>query len=126
VSSSSSLDVALKSAMNIDGAIAVALVDYTSGMTLGTLGGGPDFDVTVAAAGNTDVVRAKLRTIEMLGLPDRVEDILITLDNQYHLIRPLASGTGRGLFLYLALAKARANLALARHQLRAIETGLEL
>src|SRR6185369_10202070 len=42
------LDVALKSAMNIDGAIAVALVDYTSGMTLGALGGGPDFDVTVA------------------------------------------------------------------------------
>ncbi|MER7006961.1 hypothetical protein ABT297_28530 [Dactylosporangium sp. NPDC000555] len=123
---SSNLDVALKSAMNIDGAIAVALVDYTSGMTLGTLGGRPDFDITVAAAGNTDVVRAKLRTIEMLGLPDRVEDILITLDSQYHLIRPLSTANGRGLFLYLALAKARANLALARHQLRGIEEGLQL
>ena len=122
----SNLDVALKSAMNIDGAIAVALVDYTSGMTLGTLGGGPDFDITVAAAGNTDVVRAKLRTIEMLGLPDRVEDILITLDNQYHLIRPLSSANGRGLFLYVALVKARANLALARHQLRGIEEGMQL
>jgi hypothetical protein len=123
---SSSLDVALKSAMSIDGAIAVALVDYTSGMTLGTLGGGPDFDVTVAAAGNTEVVRAKLRAIEMLGLPDRVEDILITLDHQYHIIRPLSSANGRELFLYLALVKARANLALARHQLRGIEEGLEL
>ncbi|UWP87522.1 hypothetical protein [Dactylosporangium fulvum] len=112
--------------MSIDGALAVALVDYTSGMTLGTLGGGPDFDITVAAAGNTDVVRAKFRTIEMLGLPDRIEDILITLDNQYHLIRPLGSRNGQGLFLYLALAKARANLALARHQLRSIETSLEL
>ena len=123
---SGNLDVALKSAMNIDGAIAVALVDYTSGMTLGTLGGGPDFDITVAAAGNTDVVRAKLRTIEMLGLPDSVEDILITLDNQYHLIRPLSSLNGRGLFLYLAVVKARANLALARHQLKQIEESLAL
>ncbi|WP_238015289.1 hypothetical protein KZZ52_28950 [Dactylosporangium sp. AC04546] len=112
--------------MTIDGAVAVALVDYTSGMTLGTLGGGPDFDITVAAAGNTDVVRAKFRTIEMLGLPDRIEDILISLDSQYHLIRPLSSRGGQGLFLYLALSKTRANLALARHQLKGIEASLEL
>jgi hypothetical protein len=123
---SNNLDVALKGAMNIEGAFAAALVDYTSGMTLGTLGGGPDFDITVAAAGNTDVVRAKLRTVEMLNLPDKIEDILITLDHQYHLIRPLTARGGQGLFLYVALAKSRANLALARHQLRAVEEGLEL
>lgn len=123
---SNNLDVALKSVMNIEGAFAVALVDYTSGMTLGTLGGSPDFDITVAAAGNTDVVRAKLRTIEMLGINEPIEDVLITLDSQYHLIRPLHSRAGHGLFLYVALAKARANLALARHQLRQIELSLEL
>lgn len=120
------LDAALHNAMQIDGAIAVALVDYTSGMTLGAMGGNPEFDVTVAAAGNTDVVRAKIRTIEMLQLPDGIEDILITLDTQYHVIRPLRSRTGKGLFFYLALAKTRANLALARHQLRSIEESLEL
>ncbi|MEV8518029.1 hypothetical protein [Dactylosporangium sp. NPDC051484] len=123
---SNTLDIALKSAMNIDGAIAVALVDYTSGMTLGTLGGTPDFDITVAAAGNTDVVRAKLRAIDLLGLPDRMEDILITLESQYHLIRPLQSANGHGLFLYLALAKSRANLALARHHLRGIEENVKI
>ena len=120
------LDVALKSAMSVEGAIGVALVDYTSGMTLGVLGGGPDLDLTVAAAGNTDVVRAKMRTIEMLNLPDGIEDILITLDTQYHLIRPLRSRTGKGLFMYLALSKNRANLALARHQLRQVEESIEL
>jgi hypothetical protein len=123
---SSNLDVALKNAMNIDGAIAVALVDYTSGMTLGTLGGGPEFDVTVAAAGNTDVVRAKMRTIEMLNLKDGIEDILITLNNQYHLIRPVTGRSGKGLFLYLALNRQRANLALARHQLLRIEDDLDV
>ncbi len=63
----SNIDTALKDAMSIDGAIGVALVDYTSGLTLGVMGGGPGMDVTIAAAGNTDVVRSKLRTLEMLG-----------------------------------------------------------
>lgn len=120
------LDVALKSAMNIDGAIGAALVDHSSGMTLGVAGGTGEIDLTVAAAGNTDVVRAKLRTIEMLDLNDEIEDILITLGTQYHLIRPLTNRAGRGLFLYLALSKSRANLAMARHQLRVIEESLEL
>ncbi|WP_089157330.1 hypothetical protein [Micromonospora sp. NBS 11-29] len=120
------LDIALKNAMSIDGAIGVALVDYTSGMTLGVAGGNGEVDLTVAAAGNTDVVRAKLRTIEMLNLNDEIEDILITLGSQYHLIRPLSNRTGKGLFLYLMVSKSRANLAMARHQLRAIEESLEL
>jgi hypothetical protein len=120
------LDVALKSAMSVEGAIGVALVDYTSGMTLGVLGGSPELDLTVAAAGNTDVVRAKMRTIEMLNLKDGIEDILITLNNQYHLIRPVTGRSGKGLFLYLALLRSRANLALARHQLGRIEDELDV
>ncbi|MFU8871210.1 hypothetical protein [Micromonospora sp. SL4-19] len=120
------LDTALKDAMTIDGAIGVALVDYNSGMTLGVAGGTPEIDLTVAAAGNTDVVRAKMRTIEMLKLNDEIEDMLITLGGQYHIIRPLSGQTGKGLFLYLMLSKSRSNLALARHQLRTIEERLEL
>ncbi|WP_035840439.1 hypothetical protein [Kitasatospora azatica] len=110
----------------VDGAIGAALVDYTSGMALGTVDGGGGLDLTVAAAGNTDVVRAKMRTMEMLGLNDGIEDILITLSSQYHLIRPLTSRTSKGLFLYLALDKRRANLAMARHQLSKIEAELEV
>ena len=121
------IDSALKDAMAIDGAIGVALVDYTSGLTLGVMGGGPGMDVTIAAAGNTDVVRAKLRTLEMLGLPDGIEDILITLDTQYHLIRLLQPRRqGEALFMYLALSKNRANLGMARHQLKRIEADLEV
>jgi hypothetical protein len=120
------MDTALKEAMTIEGAIGVALVDYTSGMALGVVGGGKDLDLTVAAAGNTDVVRAKLRAMEMLGLTEQIEDILITLDTQYHLIRLLTGRAGKGLFLYIALSKSRANLAMARHQLRRLEADLEV
>jgi hypothetical protein len=120
------IDTSMKEAMVIEGAIGVALVDYTSGLTLGVLGGGPSLDMNVAAAGNTDVVRAKVRTLEMLGLGDSIEDILITLDTQYHLIRLLKSRGADSLFLYLALNKSRANLGMARHQLRKIEADLEV
>lgn len=120
------MDVALKEAMQIDGAIGAALVDHTSGMALATVGGGKELDLTVAAASNTDVVRAKLRAMEMLNLTERIEDILITLDTQYHLVRPLTSRTGKGLFLYVALRRERANLAMARHRLRAIEQTIDL
>ncbi|MFC5664167.1 hypothetical protein ACFP3U_14380 [Kitasatospora misakiensis] len=118
---------ALKQAMTvIEGAIGAALVDYNSGMALATLDGPGGFDLNIAAAGNTDVVRAKMRTMDMLGLGDGIEDILITLSSQYHLIRPLTGRSGKGLFLYLALDKNRANLAMARHQLTKIEADLEV
>ncbi|MER5897936.1 hypothetical protein [Streptomyces sp. NPDC001876] len=122
-----SVETSLKEAMTaIEGSVGVALVDYTSGMALGALGGGKDLDLTVAAAGNTDVVRAKIRTMEMLGIKEDIEDVLITLSSQYHLIRLLKGRGGNGLFLYLVLDKGRANLAMARHQLRRIEAELEL
>ncbi|MET9196173.1 hypothetical protein ABZX60_23120 [Streptomyces olivaceus] len=121
------LETSLKECLSaIDGATAAALVDYTSGMALGTLGGTKDFNLEVAAAGNTDVVRAKLRTMEHLGLNEEIEDVLITLSSQYHMIRLLKSRGGNGLFLYLVLDSSRANLAMARHQLRRIESELEV
>ena len=120
------MDVALKDALQVDGAIAAAIVDYTSGMALGTAGGGRDFDIATAAAANTEVLRAKLRTIDLLGLRETIDDILITLGSQYHLIRPVKGASGQGLFMYLALNRERANLAMARHRLRLIERALEL
>ena len=122
----SNLDQSLKEMMAIDGAVGASVVDYNSGMALGTLGGSKSLDLAVASAGNTEVVRAKMRTIEQLALKDTIEDILITLSGQYHLIRPLAGRKGQGLFLYLALDRNRANLALARHQLKSLEENIEV
>lgn len=122
-----SVEVSLKEMMaGVEGALGAAVVDYTSGMALGTLGGSKNLDLTVAAAGNTDVIRAKVRTMEQLGLKGQIEDILITLDSQYHLIRLVTGRNGNGLFLYLVLDKARSNLAMARHQLKRVEEQIEI
>jgi len=119
------IETALKEAMEIEGATGTALVDWDSGMALGTLGGGKYLDLDLAAAGNTEVVRAKMRTVESLKLNDQVEDILITLNTQYHLIRLLRKADGaQSLFLYLVLDRGKANLALARHHLKRIEADL--
>lgn len=115
------MESALTEAMNIDGALGACLVDRESGMSLGAIGGGQYLDLDVAAAGTTEVVRAKVRTMQALRLDDTIEDILITLSKQYHLIRLLTdSRSEQGLFLYLVLDRQRANLALARHSLKRI------
>jgi hypothetical protein len=111
---------ALKAAMDIEGAMGVALVDYNSGVALGIGGGGPDLDLEVTSASNAEIVKAKMKTISELGLDDRIEDVVITLDTQVHLIRPLARD-GDGLFVYVALDRSTSNLAIARRELYTIE-----
>lgn len=106
--------------LGIDGAKAVAIVDSTSGMVLGKEGAGVNLDV--AAAGNTEVVRAKMKTMKALGIKGSIEDILITLDDQYHVIRPVADKDG--IFIYLVLDKAKSNLAMARYKVHEIEQTL--
>jgi CheY-like chemotaxis protein len=109
---------------NLDGFIGAALVDSESGMLLAQEGGNPQFNIEVAGAANTEVVRAKRRAIKNLGLKDEIEDILISLGKQYHLIRPLRSkGT---LFFYVALDRSRANLAMARLTLADVERDLQV
>lgn len=119
----SNLKESLEKLSAVDGFIGACVVDANSGMMLGAHGGGP-INLEVAAAGNTEVVRSKLKTMKALGLNDSIEDILITLGKQYHLIRPLAKR--EGLFVYLVLDKAKANLALGRHNLSTVEGELVL
>ena len=107
----------------IDGFVGAAIVDSESGMLLGQEGGGA-MNLEVAAAGNTEVVKSKKKVMQSLNLKDTIEDILITLGKQYHLIRPLRSRPS--LFFYVALDRGRANLAMARIALADVEKDLQV
>lgn len=111
----------LKALMDsVDGDLACALGDYTSGMMLGGVGSAVNLEVAVA--GNSEVIRAKMKTMKSLGLNDKIEDILITLGNQYHIIRLMSQK--QGLFLYLVLDKSKANLAMARFKISETESSI--
>jgi predicted regulator of Ras-like GTPase activity (Roadblock/LC7/MglB family) len=108
--------------LSMEGFVAAALVDSDSGLAMAKAGGA-GIDLDLAAAGNTEVVRAKRRVAEALKLGDDIEDILITLGKAYHLIRPLDSN--KSLFVYVILDRKRANLAMARHEVKAFEKTLD-
>jgi len=121
----SGVDEVLDKILGLDGAVAIALVDYNSGLALAQRQIAA-FDLELAAAVNTEVVKAKLRAIDQLGLNEKIEDILITLTNQYHLIRLSEQPGMEGIFSYLVLDKSKANLALARRALATLDGTIEL
>lgn len=95
----------------LPGFIAASLVDLDSGMTLGVYSKDPSFDLNSASAFNSEMVKQKLKIMEVLGLNMGLEDMLITLEEQIHLIRLVNKTT----FLYLAADRKGANIAIVRN-----------
>ena len=79
-------------------------------MSLASISKYPDFDLDVAAAYNSEMVKAKFKTMEALGISGGLEDMLLTLTDQLHLIKFLDDN----MFVYLAVTSAQSNLALMR------------
>jgi hypothetical protein len=97
-------------AADIPGFIAASLVDLDSGMTLGLKSLRPEFDLAAASAYNSEMVKQKLKIMKSLNLKTHLEDMLLTLGDQIHLIKMVGTGT----FLYLAADRASTNLAIVR------------
>ena len=117
------MPITISEASNISGFIGACIVDGDSGLMIASEGGGK-LDLNMVAALNTDFVKAKQHAIDKLGLKQNIHDILITLDEQSHLIRPMVEN--RDLFIYVALDKAKAILGMARIQLKELEGRLSL
>ena len=96
----------------LSGFIGACLVDSDTGLMLASQTSNTPFDLEAAGAYNTEVVRAKSAAMKALGLDDGIEDILITLGKQMHLIRPLAHNPA--VFVYVALDRGSSNLGMAR------------
>lgn len=103
-------DVLEKISVDANGFIAASLVDLDSGMTLAIKASRTDFDLTAASAYNSELVKQKLKIMKTLGLTGTIEDMLITLSDQIHLVKLIGPNT----FLYLAVDKKQSNIALVR------------
>lgn len=100
-----------KIAADIPGFIAASLVDLESGMTLGAKSSRADFDLTAASAYNSEMVKQKLKIMKSLNLRTTLEDMLLTLGDQIHLIKMVTQTS----FVYLAADRASTNLAIVRN-----------
>lgn len=98
-------------ASELPGFMAASLVDVESGMTLGLKSNRPDFDLAAASAYNSEMVKQKLKIMKALNLKTTLEDMLLTLGDQIHMIKIVNAGT----FIYLAVDRSMSNLAIVRN-----------
>ncbi len=106
------LDMFGKIETDVSGVMAASVVDLESGMTLAAKSNRADFDLAGASAYNSELVKQKMKIMRALNLKSTLEDMLLTLSDQFHLIRFLPGGTA---FLYLAADRGSTNLAILRN-----------
>ncbi|MFH6966269.1 hypothetical protein [Flavobacterium sp. FlaQc-28] len=107
---------------NVNGFIAVSVTEIESGLSFGNLTIDPAFDPELAAAYNLEVVKAKLNAVKALNLNQDIEDILITLSNQIHVID---ISPNKKFMIYLAADAKKAYLGMTRAVLRKHKADLE-
>jgi len=121
---SPAIQAALDDAMDIEGALGAALVDSTSGMSLGTGGGDAVLNLDLFSTAAAELVRADQRALAAGSSKDRIEDVVITLGTQYHVVRMLRSQPR--LFLYVVLDRKGAIVGMARQRLAALARRISL
>jgi hypothetical protein len=107
---------------NVTGFIAVAVTEIETGLSYGNLSVDPTFDPELASAYNLEVVKAKFSAVKALNLKQDIEDILITLSNQIHIID---ISPNNKFMVYLVADSTKANLGMTRAVLRKYKVDLE-
>ncbi|WP_326597500.1 hypothetical protein [Streptomyces sp. NBC_01803] len=129
------IEQCLVDAMALPGARGAAVVDWTSGLTLGTVGGSPNSDHDTAAAETAELARMAAEQTTFIpepadaDSPDAaipVEDIIVTTRTGYHILRFVETPFDSSVFIHLWLDRHEGNLALARIRLRALAENLVL
>ena len=115
--------IALETLNNIDGYFGSCLVESQSGKVLKVNGGNPE-NLAVVGKGNSAVLRAERDMMEFLEIDGELEDILITLGGQYHILRPLTKNGD--FFINVILDRIKANLAMARLEIKSFEESIIL
>ncbi|MEV6764940.1 hypothetical protein AB0N16_30725 [Streptomyces sp. NPDC051105] len=116
------IDECLLEAMRLPGARGAALVDWTSGLALGTVGEAPGGDHETTAAEAAELARlaaehGAFSTADDIDISPPVEDLIVSNRDSYHLLRFVVTSFDATVFLHLWLAREDGNLALARIRL---------
>ncbi|MEU9793876.1 hypothetical protein AB0E27_25185 [Streptomyces sparsogenes] len=128
------IDECLLEVMRLSGARGAAVVDWISGLALGTVGEAPGGDHETMAAEAAELARiaAEYQSFAPADGSDwsddetPVDDLIISNRDSYHLLHFVRTTFDSSVFLYLWLGRAEGNLALARIRLREMARQLVL
>lgn len=95
---------------NVDGFIAMSITEIDSGITY-TSESVNGFDAKSASDFNSKIVKSKIKAINALGLKEAIEDITITLNNQFHIINVAPNNA---YFVYLVVDAMKGNLGVSK------------
>ncbi|MFT3692702.1 MAG: response regulator [Kofleriaceae bacterium] len=107
----------------LEGCTAACLVDTESGVVLGSEIADADAELQLAAAGYAEMFRRERATVAALALDDHLEDVLITLGREYHILRAVA--VRPSLCIYVVIDRKVGNLGMARFALAAAEAAFD-
>ncbi len=96
---------------NIPGYIACAISEIKSGICYYSHSSVKTFDPELAASFNLEVVKAKMNAISIMELNMSIDNIMITLDSQIHIIEISPKSD---YFIYLAVDSAKGNLGMTK------------
>ncbi|MGA5225099.1 hypothetical protein [Streptomyces koyangensis] len=123
------IDECLLDIMKLPGARGAAVVDWTSGLALGTIGESPHDDHEATAAETAEVARMAAEqpafaqeSARAAATPEDppasgVEDVIVTSPAGYHILRFVETDFDSSVFVHLWLHRSEGNLALARIRL---------
>jgi hypothetical protein len=120
----STAEAMLAPVTTIDGFAFACLIDQATGMTLACEPEEGYISAAAAAAGAADIANALALMSARLATNETVDDVIVTLSDYFHLIRPVSKDPAQRILLLVILDRRRANLAMARREVRTFCTTL--
>lgn len=120
----SAMDVAFQNVKsNVTGLKAISAVEVSSGLSEGSLIVDKTFDLEAASAYNSEVLKAKIKAKNAMGMnKEKVEIIIIELTSQIHIIQPTPN---EKYLIYMAADRSSTNLGIARKAVKEAAKELE-
>ncbi len=111
-------DTLLAPVAGIEGFRLASLIDASTGMIMASVHDPEDQSLAVVAAGAADIASVLSLLGSELGADDGLEDVMVTFESRFHLVRLVGEDPGQQVILLVVLDRDRANLALARREIR--------
>ena len=105
----------------VNGLIAVSVVDIVEELSMDTFSVRDNFDPDVATANIMEVLKAQQQTIKALRLNEMIKEIFVTLESQVHFLT--LSKSGKALF-YIVADSQGSNLSIMRSVVRKYAKGI--